>query len=467
MQCINDTLVPTGFAMACMLVLGLLSGCDSHHNPDQSSASSSTQPSSPITPPPLSVMAQIGQKLFFDPSLSASGKLSCASCHSPEHAFGPANGLTAQFGGESLDRQGARAVPNLTYSRETPNFTIGIDDDSGTEQRVPPSPVHGNIQAVLGAVPAPNPLKLAKTPTTQAKSANSAPNLSAMIPQGGFFWDGRANTLQGQALGPLLNPLEMANPSPQALIKKIKKLSYVKALAELAGPSAMTNDNLLLSEALFAISRYQTESPSFAAYTSKYDFYLQGKTQLSAAEKHGLDLFNAPDKGNCAACHLDKPSAEGRPPLFTDYQYEALGVPRNMTIKANQNTHYYDLGICGPTRQDDYAKQPTNCGLFKTPSLRNVAMRQTFFHNGIYHNLTDVLHFYVNRDIHPELVYPKLANGHIDKFNDLPQKYQQNIDFTDAPFNRKIGDTAVLNDSEIQDVVAFLKTLNDGYQLPH
>jgi len=403
-------------------------------------------------------MAQIGQKLFYEKSLSVSGQMSCASCHEPSHAFAPANDLAVQYGGPDLKLQGARAVPHLTYMLRTPNFSIGPDQDSNESQAT----MNG---AATAAVPtaAINPHKLARIASNVAKAASAQTSATAMVPQGGFFWDGRVDTLQGQAIGPLLNPLEMGNASAQVIIAKLKKLPYLADLKQLAGPNVLTDDRLLLSESLFAIARYESEEPAFAPYSSKYDQYLQGKVQLSDAEMRGLKLFDDPQKGNCASCHLDKKSKDGQMPLFTDYQFEALGVPRNPEIKANANPHYYDLGICGPARTDAYSKQASNCGLFKTPSLRNVATRHAFFHNGVYHNLNDVLHFYVERDIHPEKFYPKKANGEIDKFNDLPARYQQNIDVVDAPFDRKPGSNPALNDTEIQDVIAFLNTLSDGY----
>ena len=108
--------------------------------------------------------------------------------------------------------------------------------------------------------------------------------------------------------------------------------------------------------------------------------------------------------------------------------------------------------------------QSSNCGLFRTPTLRNVALRKAFFHNGKYHSLKDVINFYVNRDTHPEWVYPKRADGTIDKFNDLPTQYQNNINFSDAPFTKKVGSSSALSDSEVQDIIAFLGTLTDRYQ---
>ncbi len=391
----------------------------------------------------LSAVAQLGAKIFFDPSLSSSGTMACATCHDPAHAYAPANDRAVQFGGPDLDRPGIRTVPSLAYKLLTPVFSVG-----------PPGP---------DDMPAPSPAIIAATarPTGVPKAASNAPDL---VPQGGFFWDGRADTLEEQTLGPLLSPFEMDNRDAEAVYRKLVHAAYADELPRLFGAAVPGDHALTLAEAEFALARYQVEEQHFHAFTSKYDFYLDGKATLTPAEARGLKLFDDPKKGNCAACHLDKLSADGAPPVFTDYEYEALGVPRNPAIPANADPHYFDLGLCGPLRDDAYAKQAANCGLFKTPTLRNVATRGIFFHNGVYKNLRDVVRFYVLRDTEPEKIYPRAADGTIAIYNDLPPQYRKNIDVIDAPFDRKPGDKPALNDAEIDDLVAFLKTLTDGYR---
>jgi cytochrome c peroxidase len=98
-----------------------------------------------------------------------------------------------------------------------------------------------------------------------------------------------------------------------------------------------------------------------------------------------------------------------------------------------------------------------------TPSLRNVAMRRSFFHNGVFHTLKEAVAFYVQRDTNPEKWYPRNHDGTVAKFNDLPAKYRGNVEM-EAPFGRKLGDAPALSDEEIEDVVAFLKTLSDGFR---
>jgi cytochrome c peroxidase len=399
----------------------------------------------------LSAVAQLGKKIFFDPSLSGSGKLACASCHSPDHAYAPPNNLAVQLGGPTLERQGLRAVPSLRYLEHTPIFTIGPNSSVPDSDTVAAPPVN-NTDVKVAAV---------------AKS--SQPNAAllaaeANVPMGGLDWDGRADTLQSQAQGPFLDPNEMDNKSSASLLEKLRHAPYAEDLRKLFGANVFDNSGLALSEALFALGRFQMEDSSFHPYDSKYDFYLAGQAKLSAQESRGLKLFEDPKKGNCASCHIDKPSRDGMfPPAFTDYQFEALAGPRNKELAANRDPAHYDLGLCGPMRSD-YKQQASYCGLFKTPTLRNSATRGALFHNGVFKNLEDLLHFYVERETDPGKWYPKRKDGSIDKYDDLPPRHKKNVDVVDAPFDRKPGDQPALNDDEIKDMVAFLKTLNDGYQ---
>ncbi|WP_213772772.1 cytochrome c peroxidase [Bradyrhizobium sp. dw_78] len=400
-----------------------------------------------IRPPvqPFSAMAKLGRELFFDKSLSSSGKMACASCHSPDHAYGPPNDAPVMLGGPDLTVQGARAVPSLTYLERQPEFSVGPDDLSSENVNVAQ-------QAELGKTA----LRVEKIATQTAQSAN-------IVPQGGMFWDGRADTLQIQAAGPLLDPREMDGGSMEIVAGKLRQAPYAGRFAELFGPSILRDSKLLAAEALFAIGRYQIEEPSFHPYTSKYDYWLEGKVRLSEAEMRGLRLFNDPEKANCAGCHTAQPTREGYPPHFTDFQYEALGAPRNVALADTRDPNYFDLGVCGPIRKD-IADQTQFCGMFKTPTLRNTAMRRAFFHNGIFHTLQEVMDFYDFRDTDPEKVYPAGADGKVQKYNDIPAQYHANVDVADPPLNRHPGETPAMTAQDEADIIAFLQTLNDGYK---
>ncbi len=396
---------------------------------------------------PLSAMAQLGRKLFHDPNLSGSGRMSCAGCHSPDHAYGPPGAVSVMLAGPDLRTAGFRAVPSLRYLYRQPAFSIG-PDMSGDDDAV-----MSLQQQASQALNHTRVLKTAQVP--QAAAGNP-------VPQGGIFWDGRANTLQQQASGPLFNPVEMAASTPAAVAAKLERAKYAEDFRELFGPNIFQDPGQAVAEAMFAIARYQIEDPGFHPFTSKYDAWLAGKARFTAAETRGYLAFNDPDKGNCAACHLDRPTRDGLPPLFTDFQYEALGVPRNPAIPANRDPRYYDLGICGPYRAD-MREQRQYCGMFLTPSLRNVATRRVFFHNGVFHSLDKVLEWYVDRDLAPARFYPRGANGTIVKYDDLPARYRANVDTVDGPFNRRPGDPPALSQREIGDIIAFLKSLTDGY----
>lgn len=402
----------------------------------------------------LTAVAQLGRKMFFDASLSNSGRLACASCHSPQAAYGPPNDLAVQLGGPDMTRSGIRAVPSLRYLEHVPHFSIGPSPEMADD------PVTPDAGGPSGPATPANNSKAAKTAADAAARAAAEEN----VPRGGLDWDGRADTFQAQALGPLLDPNEMDNHSATEVLERLQRAAYADDFKKLFGPDIFGQPKLALKEAVFALARFQAEEPSFHPYDSKYDAYLAGKAELSAAEQRGLKLFEDPSKGNCSSCHIDQPSLDGFfRPVFTDYQFEALGAPRNRDLPANRDASFHDLGLCGPLRKD-YTKAAFYCGLFKTPSLRNVATRKVFFHNGVFRSLDRVLHFYVERETNPEKWYPKLANGEIDRYDDVPPQYRGNVDVADAPFDRKPGDAPALNDSEIADVIAFLGTLTDGYR---
>ncbi len=398
---------------------------------------------------PLSAMAQLGQFIFYDASLSSSGKLSCGSCHSRQNAYGPPNNGPVMLGGPKLTQQGARAVPSLAYLERQPNFSIGIED--------PTNEAKENMSIAQMASAAQGATLVKKTATQTAQSAAN------MVPQGGLFWDGRADTLQAQAPFPLLAPNEMDGGSVERVATKLHQASYSKRFVELFGPRIFSNPKVLVSEAMFAVGRYQIEEQSFHPYTSKFDYWLEGKARLSASETRGYKLFNDPKKANCGGCHLDQPSRDGLPPLFTDHEFEALGAPRNYALAVNNDPTYFDLGICGPTRTN-LAKQTQYCGMFLTPTLRNVATRRTFFHNGVFHTLQDVLDFYNFRDTDPQKVYPRGPDGTVKKYNDIPPAYRANVDVADPPFDRHLGEKPAMTAQDEADIIAFLKTLTDGYQ---
>ncbi len=347
-------------------------------------------------------------------------------------------------GGPSLTSSGFRPPPSLAYLYRQQNFAIGPDSET-------------NENATLGQLilAAEGSRRVTKTASSTGQTAQN------LVPQGGLFWDGRVDTLQQQANGPLFNPVEMDAGTPERVAGIIAHQPYAKEFVQLFGPNVFGSPNQVVAEVLSAIARYQIEDPKFHAFNSKYDAWLQGKATLTPQEMRGYLAFNDVKKADCAACHLDQPTPDHLPPLFTDTQYEALGVPRNPHIPANRNPRYFDLGICGPFRTD-LKNQPQYCGMFLTPTLRNVAQRPVYFHNGVYRSLKQVLDFYNFRDVQPGKIYPTV-DGRVQKYDDLPPQYRANVDVTDPPLNRKLGEQPAMTAQDMRDIIAFLHTLNDGY----
>jgi cytochrome c peroxidase len=371
---------------------------------------------------PRNVSASLGKQIFSDPSLSSSGKLACATCHDPGYAYGPANDRAVQSGGPDLIDQGPRAVPSLRYTLDR-------------------TPRWAHVRA------------FSEVERLTEKDA---------VPAGGFSADGRFNTLHEQAMFPLFAPNEMANRNLSELAGKLARATYARASAEVFGKNFFSDPSQVVSQATYALERFLLEDSSFHPFSSRFDAWMDGKATLTAQELRGKSLFDDPARGNCASCHIDSQGADGSHPIFTDFQFEALGVPRNSEIPANANPAYFDMGLCGPLRTDAASKDKAYCGLFKTPTLRNVTIRKTFFHNGRFHSLAEALRFYVQRDTNPERWYPAAPHGGVVKFDDLPVSLRRNVDIIDSPLNLKRGQAPVWNDQDIEDVIAFLRTLEDA-----
>jgi cytochrome c peroxidase len=368
---------------------------------------------------PLSPAALVGQKMFSDSALSGSGRESCATCHDPNNAYAPGNPLAVQRGGKIMTLFGTRAVPSLRYKQFTPPYADLLANPDG---------------------------------------------YSAPGPGGGFTQDGRAPTLADQAKIPLLAANEMANKSPADVVDKIRRSAYADLFRAAFGDDVFKRPNEAFQRAAEALQAFQFEDYSFHPFSSKFDLHVRHKIggQFTDAERRGLGVFLNPKKGNCAACHFTGAGLQGSSGLFTDYSYEAIGVPRNPDIPLNKDPTHYDLGLCGrPDHALPAGKQ--YCGMFKTPTLRNVATRKVFFHNGQIKSLRDAVRFYNTRDTNPQLWYPTVR-GVVQKFNDLPERFRANIDRQAPLIGQPAGSTPLLTEQEIDDLVVFLNTLTDDYE---
>jgi cytochrome c peroxidase len=423
-------------------------------------------------PAPLSVAAVAGKVIFFDTSLSVSGVQACGTCHVPSLAYtGDAttdHGLPVALGGPNMDQTGFRNAPSLMYASFTPPFSL----------------TNG--------------------------------------PTGGFFRDGRASSLAAQAQQPFVTPFEMANKDAAEVVGRLQNsAATLAAFVAAYGESALSDPDTALQDMGLALAAYETEDPSFHPFSSKYDYWLQGRVQLTAQEQNGLNLFNNPTKGNCTACHPSQAQGYNSHALFTDFTFDNIGVPRNWQIPANTpgsvspidgavlttvlapvdvpddaEYAYYDIGLCGPLEPSasDLNARPnlsattSLCGVFKVPTLRNIAVTSPYFHNGVFSNLHQVVEWYVTRDINnntgnnpnPVAAGPDgnpyeavgtfytAANGTPDlyEYNDLPADYDANVNVGEVPYTPPSfggGQAPTLTAAEIDDVVAFLCTLTDGF----
>jgi cytochrome c peroxidase len=451
-----------GFLVVLVTVAGL-SACGGGDSTTGATANSSNDPS-------LAVVA--GKALFFDKSLSASGAQSCGTCHVPGFAFAadPATdrGLPVAVGGPNMDQTGFRNTPSLMYASFTPPFS------------------------------------------------------SSDGPVGGFFRDGRASSLATQAEQPFVTAFEMANRDASEVVSRLRQsTATLQAFIAAFGASSLADPKIALRDIGLAIAAFETQDPAFHPFSSKFDYWLQGRAQFTPQEQEGLELFNNPGKGNCTACHPSQVQGFSTHALFTDFTYDNIGVPRNWNIPANtpgapspisgaplltvlspvnvppdaQYT-YYDMGLCGPlappagdgNARPDLAATTSSCGLFKVPTLRNIAVTSPYFHNGVLTTLHQVVRWYVTRDINnnsgnnPNPVpagpggnpymavgtFYTAADGTPDlyEYNDLPVAYDANVNVGEVPYTPPTfagGQSPTLTSREIDAVVAFLCTLTDGF----
>jgi len=357
----------------------------------------------------LSPKAQLGQRLFFDTNLSTPPGQACASCHSPNTAFvDPDNSLPTSKG-VVPGFKGPRNAPTLLYAAFSPAFYLDRK--------------HGLFT-------------------------------------GGFFVDGRAATLAGQAKGPFLNPIEMANPDAFTVVNKVRESDYAELFRYVYGAGAFDYSDETYNNIADAIAEFE-QSPVFKRFDAKYDYFLAGKAKFTEQEKRGRKLFEDSNKGNCAACHPSRPAKDGTPPLFTDFTYDNLGVPRNpenpfYTMPPEFNPEGWsavDYGLGGFV-----GESPQN-GKFKVPSLRNIAVTGPYMHNGYFKTLRGVVAFYSTRDVLPVCNSLFLTEALALNNRCWPSpEVGENVNY------RELGEL-MLNDAEIDDLVAFLQTLTDGYKV--
>ncbi len=383
---------------------------------------------------PLTQKEALGKMIYFDQSLSYNGNLACAGCHAPESGFtGPHSGTNASgavYEGSIAGRFGNRKPPSAAYATLSPILHYAM------QQKV----------AVFS---------------------------------GGNFWDGRAtgeklgNPAADQAQGPFLNPLEQALATPDDVVTGVCSGPYADLFTTVWGADACLPENVgsAFDAIALSIAAYEA-SGEVNAFTSKYDYYLKGMAALTKEERKGLNLFKG--KAKCASCHVLDEGADGTPALFTDYTFDNLGVPRNPENPFyTQDAQFNPLGYAWRDRglgeflagRADYAAfAAENEGKEKVPTLRNVDKRPNVFfvkaytHNGYFKSLKSIVHFYNTRD-----VLPKCENDMTTEADAMAQGCWPAPEIPENVNTKTVGDLH-LTEAQEDAIVAFLKTLSDGYQ---
>ncbi|WP_417260007.1 cytochrome-c peroxidase [Celeribacter sp.] len=344
----------------------------------------------------IETLDDLGEALFFDVNLSQNRTQSCASCHDPDHGFADPRGA-ASIGddGESL---GDRNAPTVTYAALTPVFHHNED---------------GNWV-------------------------------------GGQFLDGRASTLEEQAGGPPLNPIEMGIPDEASVVARLREnADYVEAFESQFGAGVLDDVDMGFDAMTNAIAAFERRD-SFFPFDSKYDRYLRGEVDLTREELLGETLFFSQQFTNCNLCHQLQPRPGMERETFTNYEYFNIGVPNNIELREMNGLELdkTDNGLADTPE----AKAPENYGKFKVPTLRNVAVTGPYMHNGVFEDLRTVVLFYnrynskaAERQINPE-------TGKV--FGPAPVMQTLAV--------QELTEGDALKDAEIDALVAFMKTLTDA-----
>ena len=379
----------------------------------------------------------LGEKLFFDNTLSDPEGQSCATCHGPEVGWtGPDEKVNLAGGvypGAMHQRFGNRKPNSSAYASLSPLFHIVIEE--------------GQVKF-----------------------------------EGGNFWDGRAtgnllgNPAADQAQGPFLNPVEQNISSAKILVEKVCNSEYAGLLNKIGEEIWKIKDicktsdvNLLYGIAGIAIAAYEN-SEKVNQFSSKFDYYLKGKTKLTEKEMKGLDLFNG--KGKCSLCHFSNFEPGGPLPLFTDFRFENLGIPGNpqnpwysMDSAFNPDgAKWIDRGLMdfikGVPQYAMFAAESN--GKHQVPTVRNVDKRpsegfiKAYGHNGYFKSLREIVHFYNTRDALP---LSETVSDPKPGVNSWPKpEVSENI-------NKLETGNLGLTEEEESAIIEFLKTLSDGYIL--
>jgi cytochrome c peroxidase len=381
----------------------------------------------------LTPIEELGKRLFFDINLSDPAGQGCSTCHGPAAGWsGPDSDFNAKgsaYEGAMKGRFGNRRPPTAAYAGDSPVLHI---DEEGTFV-------------------------------------------------GGMFWDGRAtgeelgDPLAEQAMGPFLNPLEQNNADEKSVVMIVRDSNYANLFKKVWGPNSLDWEKDIhgtyekIARSIAAFERSAEVNP----FNSKFDDFWYNvqakgldvesidesnwkkyrKLGLEDEELKGLMLFNT--SGLCSECHV-MTSVNRKPPVFTDFTYDNLGVPKNpenpfygMDKKWNPDgKKWVDKGLGGYLggieKYKKYAAE--NYGKHKVPTLRNVDLRpsegfvKAYMHNGFFKTLKEVVNFYNTRDV--------------DGADWAPPEVSENVNVDE------LGDLGLTQEEE-DAIVLFMKTLSD------
>lgn len=378
----------SGIALAALLSGGLILPL-----PGPAAAGGAPAPDDPA-------LVKLGADLFADTDLSRNRTQACATCHSPETGFVDrrdlaGSGMAASLGddGRSI---GTRNAPSAGYAALSPAFHRTADGKY----------------------------------------------------VGGQFLDGRAATLEAQAGGPPLNPVEMGMPDKAAVVARLtEKPDYQTRFATLFGADIFGDSDRAFDAMTTAIAAFE-RTPEFAPFDSRYDRALRGEIKLTDQEELGRVLFFSNQFTNCNLCHQLKKLGGEDGETFSNYQYHNIGVPANTALNATNGTTVADRGLAA---NPDVADTDAQAGKFKVPTLRNVGVTGPYMHNGVFGDLRTVILFYnkYNSIAKRRQIDPETGKEW------APPETPDNISLTELETG------PALDDKRIDALVAFLKTLTD------
>jgi cytochrome c peroxidase len=420
-------------ALGLLVALGACTDAPGTLAPDGELFNRGQDKKGPREPAPTGAIVDLGELVFADENLSAGRNQSCQTCHEPSEGFAAAlTGVTTRGSvveGSVPDRFGERKPPSAAYASFSPVFTGGNN------------------------------------------------------PRGGNFWDGNATgwelgtPIADQAMGPFLNPVEQALPDAACVVYRVMHnpdyyhaVSYDNVFPDhpvdvvwdaevddrCSDPESMgpffTGDRESVTRAFhniaLAVAAFES-SERVNRFNSRYD-----DDDLTDLERQGEKLFET--KAKCKQCHDNR--AHDRP-LFTDFEYHNLGVPKNPDNPVyHYDTDAFDPGLGG------FTGQARHLGMFRTPTTRNVALgdNRTYMHNGALVSLIQVVDFYNSRDVLRRCTREEILAGPATwgsvAFGGVgcwpPPEFPGNID------TKNMGNLKLTPD-EVRAVAAYMEAMSD------